>query len=214
MDLFELSSQRFTTKHYDPSRKIPGSDIEKLKEILRLTPSAVNSQPWHFIIGSSDKAKQLIRPAVVDFNWPRTDGCSHFVVLCVKDSLDEAHLDAVTAQEDADGRFPNETIRHEGDSKRKWYVSMKRDRGQLRSWATHQVYIAMAALLYGAASLGIQSTAIEGYNPGKLDEILGLREKGLRSVAIVTLGYGSSDDSNATRKKSRLPADAIFSELD
>ena len=140
MDLFELSSQRFTTKHYDPTRKIPGSDIEKLKEILRLTPSAVNSQPWHFIIGSSDKAKQLIRPAVVDFNWPRTDGCSHFVVLCVKDSLDEAHLDAVTAQEDADGRFPNETIRHEGDSKRKWYVSMKRDRGQLRSWATHQVY--------------------------------------------------------------------------
>lgn len=214
MDLFELSSRRFTTKHYDSTRKISNSDIEKLKEILRLTPSAVNSQPWHFIIGSSDKAKQLIRPAIAGFNWPRTDDCSHFVVLCVKENLDETHLDAVTAQEDADGRFPNEAIKHEGDAKRKEYVSMKRDRGQLRAWTTHQVYIAMASLLYGAASLGIQSTAIEGYSPNKLDEILELREKGLRSVAIVTLGYGSPNDSNATRQKSRLPADAIFSELD
>ncbi|MBR6000623.1 MAG: oxygen-insensitive NAD(P)H nitroreductase [Oxalobacter sp.] len=214
MDVFELSSKRFTTKHYDPSRKISPDDMGKLKEILRLTPSSVNSQPWHFIIGSSDKAKKLIRPAIMDFNWPRTDDCSHFVVLCIKEDLDESHLNAVTAQENADGRFPNEQIKEEGDSKRKWYVSMKRERGQLRSWATHQVYIAMASLLYGAASLGIQSTAIEGYNPSKLDAILSLREKGLRSVAIVTLGYGALDDSNASRKKSRLPAETLFTELD
>ncbi len=188
--------------------------MTKLKEILRLTPSSVNSQPWHFVIGSSDRAKQLIRPAIMDFNWPRTDDCSHFVVLCIKDGLDETHLDAVTAQESADGRFPDEATKEAQDSKRKWYVSMKRERGQLRSWVTHQAYIAMASLLYGAASLGIQSTAIEGYNPSKLDEILDLRSKGLRSIAVVTLGYGASDDSNAVRKKSRLPAETLFSELD
>ncbi len=214
MDLFELSSRRFTTKHYDPSRKISDSDIEKLKEILRLAPSAVNSQPWHFIIGSSGKAKQLIRPAIADFNWPRTDGCSHFVVLCVKDNLDEAHLNAVTDKENADDRFPDETVKKTLDSKRKGYVSLKRECGQLHTWVTNQVYIAMAALLYGAASLDIQSTAIEGYNPEKLDEILNLQAKGLRSVAIVTLGYGAPDDGNATRKKSRLPTEAVFSELD
>ena len=70
MDFLELSKTRFTAKKFDPSKKIPEDDIKKLKEILRLSPSSVNSQPWVFIFGSSDEAKKKIRPAVNDFNWP------------------------------------------------------------------------------------------------------------------------------------------------
>lgn len=54
MDFLELSKKRFTAKKFDPSKKIPEDDIKKLKEILRLSPSSVNSQPWVFIFGSSD----------------------------------------------------------------------------------------------------------------------------------------------------------------
>ena len=48
----------------------------------------------------------------------------------------------------------------------------------------------------------------------KLDEILGLKDQGLRSVAIVSLGYGAKDDANAVRPKSRLPIEQLFTELD
>ncbi len=58
MDFLELSKKRFTAKKFDPSKKIPEDDIKKLKEILRLSPSSVNSQPWVFIFGSSDQAKK------------------------------------------------------------------------------------------------------------------------------------------------------------
>ncbi len=214
MDVFELSSRRFTTKHYDPVRKISNADIAKLKEILRLTPSAMNSQPWHFIFGSSDEAKALIRPAVAEFNWARTDDCSHFVVLCIKENLDSTYLSSVIEQEDKDGRFPDETTKQTRLSKLQAYVDALCRKGRLDAWKTHQAYLAMASLLYGSASLGIDSTAIEGYFPKKPDEILDLPAKGLRSVAIVTLGYGAPDDDNASRPKSRLSPEVIFSNLD
>lgn len=59
-------------------------DIDTLLEIARLTPSAVNIQPWHFYVGSTQKAKELILPAIPDFNIPRIRDCSHFIVLCSK----------------------------------------------------------------------------------------------------------------------------------
>ena len=76
-----------------------------------------------------------------------------------------------------------------------------------------QSYIAQGFLLYTAAALGIQSTPIEGWDADKVDEILGLREKGMHAQYAVALGYGSPDDHNAARPKSRWPAQRIFHKL-
>lgn len=71
----------------------------------------------------------------------------------------------------------------------------------------------MGFLLAAAAEKGIDSTPIEGLDTAKLDEILGLREKGMRSVAVVTLGYRSPNDGNAQRPKSRLALERIVTRL-
>ncbi|WP_443894822.1 nitroreductase family protein, partial [Parasutterella excrementihominis] len=49
MDFVKLSEQRFTAKKFDVNKKIPRDDVEKLKTILQLSPSSVNSQPWVFL---------------------------------------------------------------------------------------------------------------------------------------------------------------------
>ena len=71
----------------------------------------------------------------------------------------------------------------------------------------------MGFLLYAAAGMGIDSTCLEGIEADKLDEILGLREKGLRTIAAVSLGYRAADDSNASRPKSRWPLDKVFTRI-
>ena len=43
MDFVKLSEQRFTAKKFDVNKKIPRDDVEKLKTILQLSPSSVNS---------------------------------------------------------------------------------------------------------------------------------------------------------------------------
>lgn len=90
---------------------------------------------------------------------------------------------------------------------------MHKNRGDLVAWETHQSYIAMGMLLYAAAELGVDSTALEGVEFDKMDEILGLREKGLRSVWAVALGKRAPNDSNAARPKSRLPMETVVTRL-
>ena len=93
-------------------------------------------------------------------------------------------------------------------------VDLRERTGQTLNWETKQAYIAMTALLYGAASLGIDSTPIEGFDEDKMDKLLNLDNYGMHSVLVVTLGYDAEDDHNRTRPKSRLEQSKIFFDLD
>ena len=67
--------------------------------------------------------------------------------------------------------------------------------------------------MFAAAAIGVDSTVVEGYDSAKMDEILGLKQKGLKSIVIATLGYRAENDGNAHRPKSRLPKEQIFTFL-
>ena len=54
VNLSEIARRRYTTKAFDPSRSIPAETMDQLRTLLRYAPSSVNSQPWHFVIASSD----------------------------------------------------------------------------------------------------------------------------------------------------------------
>ncbi len=213
MDFVDISKKRYTTKHYDPAKIISKTDLDDLIEAIRLAPSAVNIQPWHFYIGSTKEAKEKILPAIPDFNIPRIQDCSHFVVLCAKTRMTDEEFSQITAKEDSDGRYPKKDIRDTVDSHRRYFAQMHEQLGDFKEWTAKQTYIAMTALLYAAASKNIDSTPIEGMDFAKTDEILGLKDKNLRSVMIVTLGYRAENDSNAQRPKSRLAKENIISEI-
>lgn len=110
MDFVKLSEQRFTAKKFDVNKKIPRDDVEKLKTILQLSPSSVNSQPWVFLWGTSDNSKKRVRPAIADFNWNRIDTCSDFIVIAVRKGLDDKFQHTLLDQEIKDGRIANEEI--------------------------------------------------------------------------------------------------------
>ena len=219
MDLAHIALTRRTCKDYDPARKIPAEDLEKIRTLLRYAPSSVNSQPWHFFIASDSAAKARLgksTPEGTPFaaNAPKIANASHVLVMCARTEIDDAHLAEVLEQEDRDGRFPaaeNKELQKKG---RGFYVDLHRDTLRDTSiWTQKQVYIALGVVLFGAASLGIDATPIEGYDAKLLDEELNLAEKGLKSVVLVALGYRSDADFNAKLPKSRLPLDTVISEL-
>lgn len=55
--------------------------------------------------------------------------------------------------------------------------------------AAKQAYIAFSQSIAAAAFEGVDSTPMEGFDADALDEILNLREKGLRSCVMLPLGY-------------------------
>lgn len=210
----QISERRYTCKAYDPTKKIPQEAMDQLYNVLRNSPSSVNSQPWHFIVLESDKAKKSVLPAIFEFNHPRVQDASHVVIFLSRNGFSSEYLTQIVDQEERDKRFPEEGMKEANDKGRRFFVDLNREpEAKLQDWQNRQLYIALGNLLFAAAAIDIDSTPIEGFDPEKLDEILQLKEKGFRSVVIASLGYRSEDDFNADLPKSRLPFKDLFTIL-
>ncbi|MCW8829865.1 MAG: oxygen-insensitive NAD(P)H nitroreductase [Gammaproteobacteria bacterium] len=217
MDIDTIATTRYATKAYDPHRRIGAAQLKQLKTLLRYAPSSVNSQPWHFVIAASDEARKKIATATTgpySGNEAKVLNASHVVVLCRRAELDDAHLQRVLAQEEADGRFPGPEARAAQIKGRGFYVDLHRNTlHDTQEWMEKQVYLALGTLLLGAATLAIDATPIEGFDRETVDKALALNERELRSVVLVALGYRSDKDLNAELPKSRLLEDEVFTFL-
>ena len=216
MDTVTLAKRRYTTKAYDASRKIPEETLHALLEQLRYSPSSVNSQPWHFVVVSSDAGKQRLTTATEAFayNTAKILDASHVIVFAARTDMTEAHLNAVLAQEVADGRAPDDKARTMVDQTRRGYVDLHRyDQKDLQHWMEKQVYLALGTALLGAVAHGLDATPIEGFDAKRLDAELGLRAQGFTSVVMLSLGYRAEGDFNAGLTKSRLAAEQVFTFL-
>ncbi len=217
MNIAEIATTRRTCKAFDPKRKIPEATMADLRTVLRFAPASVNSQPWHFVVAGSDEGKAKIAATLAGnyaYNAPKVAKCSHVVVLCARTDLDDAHLAAVLASEEQDGRFPTPEGKAMQNNSRSFYVKHHRDdKNDLDTWVDRQIYIALGNLLMAAGALGVDACPMEGIDVQALDTALGLRDKGLRSVVMVALGYSGEDDFNAKLPKSRLPDASLFTDL-
>lgn len=83
----------------------------------------------------------------------------------------------------------------------------------LNEWSTRQVYIALGQFMTSAAVLGIDTCPMEGFNPPKYDEILGLTPLGYASVVVCPAGYRASDDKYAVLPKVRYPIEEVIQYL-
>ena len=80
--------------------------------------------------------------------------------------------------------------------------------------AARQAYIGLGTALIAAAEEQVDATPLEGFDPKALDEILGLNARGLRSVAILPLGYRADEgDWLVSLKKVRRPREQFITEV-
>ena len=217
MDITHFAKNRHSTKAFDPSLKISEETFAQIRTLLRFSPSSVNSQPWHYVVASTEEGKQRVASATAKdyaYNEPKILNASHVVVLCARTELDETHLSNVLEQEDADGRFASEDAKQTQHSVRSFYYNLHRfDLKDSQHWIEKQVYLALGTLLLGASTLEVDCCPIEGFDPKLLDAELGLREQGMTAVAIVAMGYRSEQDFNASLPKSRLTEEKIFTDI-
>jgi nitroreductase/dihydropteridine reductase len=214
MDLIEVLKTRYTTKVYDPSRKLADETVSQLLASLRYSPSSVNSQPWHFIVADTNEGKERLTKAMTgpfSYNAPKVRDASHVVVLCARDTLEPAYLDALLAQEEADGRFVDPQARDTLRQVRSGYVGLHEQAGDIAQWTEKQTYIAQGFLLLAAGLLGVDATPMEGFDAAALSEEFDLKTQKLTPVVLVSLGYHADNDFNAKLPKSRLQADVLFS---
>lgn len=214
MKLTPVLQSRHTVKAFETDRALPQEIVDELLAVLRYSPSSVNSQPWHYVVASTPEGKARIAKATLGayaYNEAKVNNASLVIALCMHADLDNSHIHAVLNQEERDGRFQIDGAKESQDRGRRSYVDLHRyELRDMQQWMEKQVYLALGSLLLGAAMLGVGATPMEGFDSRVLDQELGLREKGLTGVVLISLGYHSNNDFNAKLPKSRLPAEQIF----
>ena len=213
-NITEAMNWRYSTKAFDANKKISAADFQSLKDILRLSPSSTNIQPWHFVIADDEAGKARVAKGtqgMFDFNTAKVKDASHVIIFCSRIYADDEFLHEVLDQEDTDGRFAEPKFKEQMHQVRKMFLDIRRyEQKDEPHWLVEQVYLNMGALLLGAATLGIDAVPMEGADLKALDEEFDLRSKDYTAVAVISLGYRSEDDFNADLPKSRLSEASII----
>lgn len=201
---------RYATKQFDPNRKISPADWAALEDTLLLSPSSFGLQPWKFIIVKNPAIREKLVP--VSWGQRQIAEASHLVVFAVKKELGQQDIeDYLERIADVRG-VPLESL----GSFREMLVDKVlkgMNAAARRAWATRQVYIALGNLLSIAALLEIDTCPIEGMEPLRYDEILGLDADGLGTVVAAAAGYRAEGDNYATLKKVRFAKEQVVVEV-
>ena len=197
---------RYATKKFDATKKISEEVWKTLEKSLVLAPSSFGLQPWKFFVVSNPQ----IRQQLVEHSWrqPQIVDASHLVVLAIKKELNAADVDRYVQHLSEVRQVPVDSLQGLANMI-KGFLTSPPYPINVNEWAARQVYIALGQFMTSAAMLGIDTCPIEGFNPAKYDEVLGLAEQGYGAVVLCPAGYRAADDKYAVMPKVRYPSEDV-----
>ncbi|WP_281227869.1 NAD(P)H-dependent oxidoreductase [Flavobacterium aquiphilum] len=207
MALLDDLNWRHAVKAYDATKKVAANDLEKILESARLAPTSSGLQPFRVIVVENQDLKEKMVQGALNPEVMRD--CSHVLVFAAWDAYTPEKIDKVydyhtDVRDLPRGRFSSYT-----DMIKKIYGAQTPE--EHFAHTARQTYIALGLAMAQAAELKIDSTPAEGFNNAVVDEILNLKELGLKSVSLLYLGYRDEPkDWLSNMKKVRIPMDEFI----
>lgn len=209
--LLEKLNWRYATKQMDATKTVPDDKLNKILEAINIAPTSSGLQPFEVIVVTDKKIKAQLKE--VGFDQSQFVDGSHIIIFAAWDNYTENRIDS----------FVELMAKERGgisEGLTAYYVNIKnmylpRPEQVNFEHAARQTYIALGFGLVAAAFEEVDATPMEGFIPAKVDEILGLSARGLKSTSIIALGYRDvQKDWLAPLKKVRRPLNEIVTRLD
>ncbi|MCE2570504.1 nitroreductase family protein [Motilimonas eburnea] len=211
--ILEDLNKRYTSKRYDPTKRIPAEDLAVIYEAMRLSSSSINSQPWKFIVIESDAAKQRMHDTFANkfqFNQPHIKAASHIVLFAHNPKYTREDYAKVVDKGIKDGRTQPED-REKAFGSFAFATLNTDENGNTAAWTKAQTYLALGNTLHTLARLGIDSTCLEGVDSAMISEIFKDELDGYVCEVGLAMGYHHpEEDYNAKLPKSRLAAEDVI----
>ena len=185
MSFIESMQNRYTTKKYDASKEIESKKIKELKEVLHLSPSSINSQPWKFTFVSDSNTKQKLS----EVSWLNTSKVLDSDTVVVFSRINDITL----FEEQIEQELPKGAVDYY-----KEFIKPQTEE-QIKSWFDKQVYLALGVFLSACAEMGIDATPMEGIEPENYDKVI--ENKNYATLMAVAIGYRDIEDFNQPSKK-------------
>lgn len=198
-DALDALYWRYAVKKFDPERTLPPKKVEALKEAFNLTATSYGLQPIRLVvIKNRELQEQLVAHS---YGQRQVADASHLLVICIESTIDRGYIEGYFNKVREVRGTEDEIL----EPYRKALVKdfRKKSPEEIRTWATHQAYLALGNLLTVCAVEQIDSCPMEGFVPEAYDRVLGLSRKGLLPVLVLPIGYRSARDSFSEFKKVR-----------
>ncbi len=197
---------RYATKKFDPLKKVSEENLNELLESARLAPSSYGLQPWKLVVVTNPELRKKLREHA--WGQPQITDASHLIVLAARTDVDEKYIKEYVGEISKQRNVAVESLKGYQDMMVGDLTS--RPKEAVLEWSKHQTYIALGFLLFAAAQKHIDACPMEGFDPAKFDEVLGLKKHNLASAVLCTIGYRAADDPAAKNVKVRFKDVFIF----
>ena len=197
---------RYATKKFDTSKKLTDEQLEKLKEVIKLTASSYGLQPYKFFIIEDKETRKKLREAAWD--QPQVTDASQLIVFANMTDFDESLVDDYIQNVVETRGMDKADLKDYAEMMKSTLMPLSKE--QKGFWAAKQAYIALGNLLSAAAEYKIDACPMEGFEPEKFNEILGLKSQNLNAAVIATVGYRSEEDKTQHYKKVRKTKNELF----
>ena len=204
--------QRYSTKVFKAGATIENDKLQLLLDTLPLSPTSINSQPWHLYVISDPATKAQLAEATWPTNHDKYRDSAYLLVFCAKTTFEKQDLVEI---EELTANIRNTEINEERVTMLNGYISSMSD-NERQEWLKRQVCIVFGQFLTSCALLDIDSCPIEGFDTKAMDQLLGLKEKGLTSVVTAVIGKRDEiNDFNTPDKaaKVRFPREKMITEI-
>jgi len=210
MSLLDHLKWRYATKKYDATKKVSQENVDKIVEAIRLTPTSSGLQQFRLIVITNQALKDQIVP--IASGQQIVADCSHLLVFVAWDRYTEERIVSMYDYITTEREQPADRFLAYTDRLKAKYLPQEAEENFIHT--ARQAYIGLGLAIAQAAELKVDCTPMEGFDNDKLDELLGLPSKGLKSVLLLPLGYrDEAGDWLFTMKKVRKPKDEFVTEI-
>ncbi|HCY86472.1 MAG TPA: NAD(P)H-dependent oxidoreductase [Desulfobacteraceae bacterium] len=187
---------RHACKKFDSEKKISDADLDTILEAACLSPTSFGMEAWKFLVLASREIREKLRPACWD--QAQVTDASHVIVILARPELIAPENDYVLKSflrrelpEDATKAYVE---------RYKWYFETEvYPRMSTYAWCAKQCYIGLANIMTAAASLGIDTCPMEGFEKDRVEEVLDIDTDEFEVAVLVALGYRKGEQTPRRR---------------
>jgi len=200
---------RYATKKFDANKEVSPQDLQTLLEAIQLTASSYGLQPYEIIVVKDAALREKLKAH--SWNQTQITDSSEILVFANKTQITSSYIDSYLKDIAHTRGLKIEDL--EGLKDMLESTIMKLNPEDQSNWAAKQAYIALGNLLSAAANLRIDTCPMEGFDVAKYDDLLELKEKGLTTAVIATIGYRSEEDTTQFAAKVRKSKEDLITKL-
>ncbi|MFU1793693.1 nitroreductase family protein [Paenibacillus azoreducens] len=185
----EIVLERRSVKVYDPEVKISREEMAEILTEASRAPSAINMQPWRFLVIDSAEGKEKLAP-LASFNQMQVL-TSSAVIAVFYDANNIEYIDEIFGKAVEHGYMPQDVMDMQVQQAKSYYANLSES--DLRDMNLIDSGIVSMQLMLVARAHGYDTNPMAGYDKERIAEVFNLNKDRFKPIMLISIGKAAKE---------------------